>query len=117
MAMAVTAGRLLALLPHRVTGIVVACLFLAGSACLWASSLRPGHRAGVDAARQGGAGPVGGRDGSGQRGRQEPETDPDDLDPQDHRDDHAWPGRLHRPGGRERFTVMNHLAWPDVLQA
>ena len=54
MAMAVTAGRLLALLPHRVTGIVVACLFLAGSACLWASSLRPGHRAGVDAARQGG---------------------------------------------------------------
>ena len=54
MAKAVTAGRMLSLLPHRVTGIVVACLFLAGSACLWASSLRPGHRAGVDAARQGG---------------------------------------------------------------
>jgi putative Ca2+/H+ antiporter (TMEM165/GDT1 family) len=54
MAIAVTAGRLLALLPHRVLDIVVAGLFLAGSACLWAASLRPGHRDGVDAARQGG---------------------------------------------------------------
>ena len=57
MAMAVTAGRLLALLPHRVTGTAVACLFLAGSAYLWVTSFRPEHRDGVDAARQGGSAP------------------------------------------------------------
>jgi Ca2+/H+ antiporter, TMEM165/GDT1 family len=57
MAMAVTAGRLLALLPHRVVDTVVACLFLAGSAYLWVTSLRPEHRDGVDAARQGGRAP------------------------------------------------------------
>jgi Ca2+/H+ antiporter, TMEM165/GDT1 family len=54
MAIAVTAGRLLALLPHHVTGIVVAGLFLAGSAYLWVTSFRPEHREGADAARQGG---------------------------------------------------------------
>ena len=57
MALAVTAGRLLALLPHRVVDTVVACLFLAGSAYLWVTSLRPEHRDGVDAARQGGRAP------------------------------------------------------------
>jgi Ca2+/H+ antiporter, TMEM165/GDT1 family len=57
MAMAVTAGRLLALLPHRVVDTVVACLFLAGSGYLWVTSLRPEHRDGVDAARQGGRAP------------------------------------------------------------
>ncbi len=58
MAIAVTAGRLLALLPHRVVDTVVACLFLAGSAYLWVTSLRPEHRDGVDAARQGGRAPL-----------------------------------------------------------
>jgi Ca2+/H+ antiporter, TMEM165/GDT1 family len=54
MAMAVTAGRLLALLPQRVVDAVVAGLFVAGSGYLWATSLRPGHRDDADAARQGG---------------------------------------------------------------
>jgi Ca2+/H+ antiporter, TMEM165/GDT1 family len=54
MAMAVTAGRLLALLPQRVVDAVVAGLFVAGSGILWATSLRPGHRDDADAARQGG---------------------------------------------------------------
>jgi Ca2+/H+ antiporter, TMEM165/GDT1 family len=57
MAIAVTAGRLLALLPHRVVDTVVAGLFLAGSAYLWATSFRPQHQDGVDAARQGGRAP------------------------------------------------------------
>jgi Ca2+/H+ antiporter, TMEM165/GDT1 family len=57
MAMAVTAGRLLALLPHRAVDAVVACLFLVGSGYLWATSLRPEHRDGADAARQGGPAP------------------------------------------------------------
>jgi Ca2+/H+ antiporter, TMEM165/GDT1 family len=54
MALAVTAGRLLTLLAHRVVGSVVAGLFLAGSAWLWVASFRPGRREGADAARQGG---------------------------------------------------------------
>jgi putative Ca2+/H+ antiporter (TMEM165/GDT1 family) len=54
MGIAVTAGRLLTLLPHRVVDAVVAGLFLAGSAYLWAASFRPGRREGADAARQGG---------------------------------------------------------------
>jgi Ca2+/H+ antiporter, TMEM165/GDT1 family len=54
MAMAVTAGRLLALLPQRVVDAVVAGLFVAGSGYLWATSFRPGHRDDADAARQGG---------------------------------------------------------------
>ena len=54
MAIAVTAGRLLALLPHQMVDAVVAGLFVAGSGYLWATSFRPGHRDGADAARQGG---------------------------------------------------------------
>jgi Ca2+/H+ antiporter, TMEM165/GDT1 family len=57
MAIAVTAGRLLGLLPHRVVDSVVAVLFLAGAGYLWVSSLRPGQEDGVDAARQGGRAP------------------------------------------------------------
>src|SRR6201988_3470685 len=53
MGIAVTAGQLLALLPDRVVEAVVAALFVAGSAYLWVTSLRPEHREGVDAARQG----------------------------------------------------------------
>jgi Ca2+/H+ antiporter, TMEM165/GDT1 family len=54
MAIAVTAGRLLTLLPHRVVDGVVAGLFLAGSAYLWVASFRPGHDDRTDAARQDG---------------------------------------------------------------
>ena len=57
MALAVTAGRLLALLPDRVVDAVVAGLFLSGSAYLWATSFRAQHRDGLDAARQGGRAP------------------------------------------------------------
>jgi Ca2+/H+ antiporter, TMEM165/GDT1 family len=57
MAIAVTAGRLLGLLPHRVVDTVVAVLFLAGSGYLWVSSFRSGHSEGTDAARQGGRAP------------------------------------------------------------
>jgi len=54
MAIAVTAGRLLALLPHRAVDAVVAGLFLAGSGYVfWATSFRPEHRDGADAARLG----------------------------------------------------------------
>ena len=53
MAIAVTAGRLLALLPHHLVDGIVAVLFLAGSAYLWRSSFRPQHPEGADAARQG----------------------------------------------------------------
>ena len=55
---AVSAGRLLALLPHAAVQGVVAGLFLAGSAYLWVTSTRPGERAGADAARQGGPPPA-----------------------------------------------------------
>jgi putative Ca2+/H+ antiporter (TMEM165/GDT1 family) len=54
MAIAVTAGQLLALLPHQVVDGVVAALFLTGSAYLWWSSYRQGPEEGADAARQGG---------------------------------------------------------------
>lgn len=54
MAIAVTAGQLLTLLPHRVVDFVVAGLFLAGSAYLWWSSFRRNGDHGEDAARQGG---------------------------------------------------------------
>ena len=57
MAIAVTAGRLLSLLPHRTVDAVVACLFLAGSGYLWVTSFRPEHRDGTDEARQGGRAP------------------------------------------------------------
>ena len=53
MGIAVTAGQLLALLPDRVVEAVVAALFAAGAVYLWVTSLRPEHRDGVDAARQG----------------------------------------------------------------
>ncbi|MGO9221788.1 MAG: TMEM165/GDT1 family protein [Streptosporangiaceae bacterium] len=54
MAIAVTAGRLLSLLPHHLVDAIVAVLFLAGSAYLWVTSFRPQHPEGADAARQGG---------------------------------------------------------------
>ncbi len=54
MALAVTAGQLLALLPRTAVQGVVAGLFLAGSAYLWVTSMRPGQEDGADAARQGG---------------------------------------------------------------
>ena len=57
MAIAVTAGRLLTLLPHRLVLAVTAGLFLAGSAYLWAASFRSRHPDGADAARQGGRAP------------------------------------------------------------
>jgi Ca2+/H+ antiporter, TMEM165/GDT1 family len=57
MVIAVTAGRLLTLLPHRLVFGVTAALFLAGSAYLWRASLRSGHPDGVDQARQGGRAP------------------------------------------------------------
>ena len=54
MAIAVTAGQLLSLLPsHFVDGIVTA-LFLAGAAYLWISSFRQQQPEGADAAREGG---------------------------------------------------------------
>jgi putative Ca2+/H+ antiporter (TMEM165/GDT1 family) len=54
MAIAVTAGQLLALLPHQVVDAVVAVLFVTGAAYLWVTSSRPHEHEGVDAARQGG---------------------------------------------------------------
>lgn len=54
MAIAVTAGQLLALAPQAVVRGVVAALFLAGSAYLWVSSFRRGHHEDADAARLGG---------------------------------------------------------------
>jgi putative Ca2+/H+ antiporter (TMEM165/GDT1 family) len=58
MAIAVSAGQLLTLLPHRIVDAVVAVLFLAGSAYLWWSSLRPSGHEGADAARMGGPAPT-----------------------------------------------------------
>ncbi len=57
MVIAVTAGQLLTLLPHRLVLAVTAGLFLAGSAYLWAASFRTGHPDGADTARQGGRAP------------------------------------------------------------
>jgi putative Ca2+/H+ antiporter (TMEM165/GDT1 family) len=57
MAIAVTAGQLLALLPDRVVEAVVAGLFVAGAVYLWATSLRPQEHADADAARQGARNP------------------------------------------------------------
>jgi Ca2+/H+ antiporter, TMEM165/GDT1 family len=51
---AVTAGRLLALLPRHLVDGVVATLFLAGAVYLLASSFRRRPAADLDAARQGG---------------------------------------------------------------
>jgi putative Ca2+/H+ antiporter (TMEM165/GDT1 family) len=52
MAIAVTAGQLLALLPHRIVDWVVAALFLAGAMYLLVSSFHPAHLEGADGARQ-----------------------------------------------------------------
>jgi len=52
MAIAVTAGQLLSLLPHRIVDWVVAALFVAGAVYLWVSSLHPAHLEGADAAQQ-----------------------------------------------------------------
>jgi putative Ca2+/H+ antiporter (TMEM165/GDT1 family) len=54
MVIAVTAGRLLALLPHRIVDGIVAGLFVAGAAYLWGTSFRPQHHEGAEAARMGG---------------------------------------------------------------
>ena len=54
MAIAVTAGQLLTLLPYRAVDGVVAGLFLAGAAYLWWASFRRSETDGSDAARQGG---------------------------------------------------------------
>jgi Ca2+/H+ antiporter, TMEM165/GDT1 family len=48
MAIAVTVGQLLALLPHPVVNGVVAGLFIAGAAYLWWSSLHPGEEEGAE---------------------------------------------------------------------
>jgi Ca2+/H+ antiporter, TMEM165/GDT1 family len=54
MAIAVTAGQLLALLPHQVVEAVVAALFVAGAVYMWVTSNRAHGPEGADAARQGG---------------------------------------------------------------
>jgi Ca2+/H+ antiporter, TMEM165/GDT1 family len=54
MIIAVTAGRLLALLPHRAVDGIVAGLFVAGAAYLWITSFRPQVHEGEEAARMGG---------------------------------------------------------------
>ncbi len=53
MAIAVTAGQLLALLPHRIVDGIVAGLFVAGATYLWVTSFRPQHHEGAEAARMG----------------------------------------------------------------
>ncbi len=58
MGIAVTAGQLLTLLPHRVLDWIVAALFAAGAAYLWYASFRPGPHDSPDAARQGGRPPT-----------------------------------------------------------
>jgi len=50
MAIAVTAGQLLALLPHRVVDWLVAGLFAAGAAYLWVASFRSRETGAADAA-------------------------------------------------------------------
>jgi putative Ca2+/H+ antiporter (TMEM165/GDT1 family) len=53
MGIAVTAGRLLTLLPRSVVDAVVSALFIAGSAYLAWTSMRPEHHDNPDSARQG----------------------------------------------------------------
>jgi Ca2+/H+ antiporter, TMEM165/GDT1 family len=54
MVIAVTAGQLLALLPHRIVDGIVAGLFAAGAAYLWVTSFRPQqHDDEAEAARMG----------------------------------------------------------------
>lgn len=52
-AIAVSAGQLLTLLPHKTVDWVVAGLFFAGAAYLGYSSFRPARHEGADAVRQG----------------------------------------------------------------
>jgi Ca2+/H+ antiporter, TMEM165/GDT1 family len=54
MAIAVTAGRLLSLLPRNLVDGIVAALFLAGAVYLWISSFHQQRLEGTDEARQGG---------------------------------------------------------------
>ena len=54
MAIAVTAGQLLSLLPSHLVDGIVAALFLAGAAYLWISRFRQQQPEGADAAREGG---------------------------------------------------------------
>lgn len=54
MAIAVTAGQLLSLLPRHLVDAIVAALFLAGAGYLWISSFREQRLQGTDEARQGG---------------------------------------------------------------
>jgi Ca2+/H+ antiporter, TMEM165/GDT1 family len=54
MGIAVTAGHFLTLLPHQALQVVVAALFVAGAAYLYATSLHTSAHEGADAARQGG---------------------------------------------------------------
>jgi Ca2+/H+ antiporter, TMEM165/GDT1 family len=58
MVIAVTAGQLLTLLPHRTVDAVVAGLFVAGAGYLLWSSFRGGSREDADAARMGGPEPT-----------------------------------------------------------
>jgi putative Ca2+/H+ antiporter (TMEM165/GDT1 family) len=51
MIIAVTAGQLLSLLPHRIVDGIVAGLFVAGAAYLWVTSFRPQHHGGAEEAR------------------------------------------------------------------
>jgi Ca2+/H+ antiporter, TMEM165/GDT1 family len=53
MAIAVTAGQLLSLLPRQMVNGVAAALFVAGAVYLGIVSFRPAQRDGADAARQG----------------------------------------------------------------
>ena len=57
MAIAVTAGQLLALLPDQIVEAVVAALFVGGAVYMWVTSLRPQEHGNPDAARQGGRTP------------------------------------------------------------
>jgi len=54
MGIAVSAGQLLTLLPHRALEWVVAALFAGAGAYLWVTSFRPARHEGDDAAREGG---------------------------------------------------------------
>src|SRR5215469_14985505 len=57
MAIAVTAGRLLALLPHQIVDAIVAVLFIAAAVYLWVTSFASRPQEGHDESRQGGMAP------------------------------------------------------------